>query len=84
MYADSSDPRCCYSKDELSAFTLLANVIAVAITNARYRALEKEKDRLDLEIQTATEILQRILPESLPDCDGYDLKTWYQDSDEDG
>ncbi len=73
LYADSSDPHRFYSTDELRAFTLLANVIAVAITNARFRALEAEKQRLDLEVGAAREILQQILPAELPACEGWQL-----------
>jgi sigma-B regulation protein RsbU (phosphoserine phosphatase) len=73
LYADSSDPTCCYTKDELRAFTLLANVVAVAISNAHYRALEEEKRRLDMQLDTARTILERILPAELPACPGYDL-----------
>jgi serine phosphatase RsbU (regulator of sigma subunit) len=79
LYADTSDPRHWFSKDELRAFTLLANVIAVAITHARYRAMEQEKLRLESELDTAREIIERILPKSLPACAGYDLCA-FQDS----
>jgi sigma-B regulation protein RsbU (phosphoserine phosphatase) len=78
LYADSTDPNCCFARDELRALTLLANVIAVAITNARYRALEEEKRRLDLEVQAAHDILQTILPESLAPCEGYELHAYQE------
>ncbi len=73
LYADDSSAGKRFSKDQLAAFTLLANVIAVAITHARYHILEEEKRRQDTEIQTAGEILDNILPSSLPACPGYEV-----------
>lgn len=73
LYADDSRPGKRISRDELRAFTLLANGIAVAITHARYHALEEEKRRQDAELQTASEILDNILPTELPTVPGYGL-----------
>jgi len=73
LYADDSSPGKRFSKDQLAAFTMLANVIAVAITHARYHVLEEEKRRQDAEIQTAGDILVNILPQALPPCPGYDV-----------
>jgi serine phosphatase RsbU (regulator of sigma subunit)/pSer/pThr/pTyr-binding forkhead associated (FHA) protein len=72
LYADDSSAGKRFSKDQLAAFTMLANVIAVAITHARYHALEEEKRRQDAEIQTAGDILDNILPAVLPPCEGYE------------
>jgi len=73
LYADNTRPNWHLSRDELSAFTMLANVIAVALSHARYHAMEEEKQRQDAEMTAATEILRNILPAELPACDGYDL-----------
>ncbi|MCP4571623.1 MAG: SpoIIE family protein phosphatase [bacterium] len=73
LYADDSRPGKRISRDELRAFTLLANGIAVAITHARYHALEEEKRRQDAELATASDILENILPTAMPDVPGYDL-----------
>ena len=73
LYADDSRAGKRFSKDQLSAFTLLANVIAVAITHARYHLLEEEKRLQDAQLRTASEILDNILPVVLPPCEGYDL-----------
>ena len=73
LYADDSRAGKRFSKDQLSAFTLLANVIAVAITHARYHLLEQEKQRQDAQLRTAGDILDNILPAVLPPCEGYDL-----------
>jgi sigma-B regulation protein RsbU (phosphoserine phosphatase) len=73
LYADDSRATKRFSKDQLAAFTLLANVIAVAITHARYHVLEQEKQRQDAEVATAGGILDNILPSVLPPCGGYEL-----------
>ncbi len=72
LYADDSRPNKRFTRDQLSAFTMLANVIAVAITHARYHALEEEKRRQDAQLKTASEILEHILPSKLPACAGYE------------
>lgn len=73
LYADDSSAGKRFSKDQLAAFTLLANVIAVAITHSRYHQLEQEKRRQDAELQTAGDILDNILLAELPACPGYDV-----------
>jgi sigma-B regulation protein RsbU (phosphoserine phosphatase) len=73
LYADDSRAGKRFSKDQLAAFTLLANVIAVAITHARYHVLEEEKQRQDAQLATAGDILDNILPAVLPPCEGYNL-----------
>ena len=73
LYADDSRAGKAFSKDQLAAFTMLANIIAVAITHSRYHLLEVEKQRQDAEIQTAGDILDNILPATLPACSGYEV-----------
>ncbi|MCB1184043.1 SpoIIE family protein phosphatase [bacterium] len=73
LYADDTRPGKRFSKDQLAAFTMLANVIAVAITHSRYHQLEEEKRRQDAELQTAGDILDNILPAELPHCPGYEV-----------
>lgn len=73
LYADSTDPARRYTRDELVAFSLLANVIAVALTHASYDAMEAEKRRLDHELEAAHSILNRILPDTLPTIPGYEV-----------
>lgn len=70
LYADTSNPAVRYDRDELKAFVLLANVVAVAITHARYHALEEERRRLRTELDAARRIMSRLLPSDLPDVPG--------------
>ncbi len=73
LYADDSRPRRTFIKDQLAAFTLLANIIAVALTHARYHEMEEQKRQQDAQLATASEILDHILPTSLPSLPGYDI-----------
>jgi sigma-B regulation protein RsbU (phosphoserine phosphatase) len=72
LYADDTRAKR-ISRDELRAFTLLANAIAVALTHSRYHQLEEEKRRQDAQLATASEILDHILPSELPAVPGWEL-----------
>lgn len=75
LYADSADTADRYTTDELKAFTLLANCIAVALTHARYHAMEAEKQRLDAELGAARRIMATLLPAEAPAVGGWELLT---------
>ena len=73
LYADDSRPNRTFIRDQLAAFTLLANIIAVAFTHARYHEMEQEKIRQDAQMATAGDILDQILLPMLPPLAGYDV-----------
>ncbi len=75
LYADSADTADRYTTDELKAFTLLANCIAVALTHARYHTMEAEKQRLDTELGAARRIMATLLPAEAPAVAGWELLT---------
>jgi phosphoserine phosphatase RsbU/P len=72
LYADDTRSKR-ITRDELRAFTMLANGIAVALSHSRYHQLEQDKQRQDAQLATASEILSRILPTDLPEVAGWDL-----------
>jgi len=72
LYADDTRAKH-FTRDELRAFTMLANSIAVAISHSRYHQLEQDKQRQDAQLATASEILNRILPTDLPEVPGWEL-----------
>jgi len=78
LYADTTDPASWYNDDELRAFTSLANLIAVKITQARLAAAEEERKRLERELSTARDILSNILPAELPDAEGYEVCVFHE------
>jgi hypothetical protein len=54
LYADSDDPRAGYNPEMLRAFTFLANVLAVKITNSRLLERRQEQERMAREASRAT------------------------------
>ncbi len=78
LYADTTDPASWYNDDELRAFTSLANLIAVKITQARLAAAEQERQRLERELSTARDILSNILPPELPAAEGYEFCVYHE------
>jgi serine phosphatase RsbU (regulator of sigma subunit) len=73
LYADSADSADRYTTDELKAFTLLANCVAVALTHARYHTMEAEKQRLETELGAARRIMSTLLPDEAPTIAGWEL-----------
>ncbi|MBD3236637.1 MAG: SpoIIE family protein phosphatase [Candidatus Eisenbacteria bacterium] len=73
LYADSDDPRVHYNREQLRAFTLLANLIAVKISNARLLEVEREQERMAQEVAAARQVQQTMLPSSLPQIPGYEI-----------
>jgi serine phosphatase RsbU (regulator of sigma subunit) len=78
LYADTTDPAFWYNRDELRTFTALANLVGVKITQARLEEAEKERERLDRELQAAKGIMASILPTNLYYSPGYELSTCYE------
>lgn len=73
IYADTSDPLAHYDQDQLEALTLLANLIAVKITNTRLLEEQREKERMMQELETAAEIQRSLLPAALPADREYEI-----------
>ncbi len=73
IYADTNDPRCKYDDDQLRVFTLLANLIAIKITNTRLMLDQIAKERMEQEMATAAMIQTRLLPAELPPIEGYEM-----------
>lgn len=73
LYADSANPTVLYSQEHLELLTLLGNMAAVKISNARLLEAEQARERLKLELSTATRIQQNLLPEPPSDVPGWTL-----------
>ena len=59
---DSTSPMVIYVEEHLELLTLLANMAAVKITNARLLEDDHQRQRLAQELATATRIQQALLP----------------------
>ncbi|MEZ4650843.1 MAG: SpoIIE family protein phosphatase [Candidatus Eisenbacteria bacterium] len=73
IYADHDDPFVRYDQDQLRAFTLLANLMAIKITQTKLIEEQREKERLAEEMATASRIQIGLLPKSTPDLLEYSL-----------
>ena len=73
IYADHDDPFVRYDQDQLRAFTLLSNLMAIKITQTKLIEEQREKERMAEEMATASRIQVGILPKSTPDLLEYSL-----------
>jgi serine phosphatase RsbU (regulator of sigma subunit) len=73
LYADSANPTVLYGQEQLELLTLLGNMAAVKISNARLLEAEQARQRLALELSTATRIQQNMIPEAPADVAGWSL-----------
>jgi serine phosphatase RsbU (regulator of sigma subunit) len=82
IYADETRPTVSYGQEELELLTILANMAAVKITNARLLEAEQSRMRMEQELATATRIQNSLLPAAPPSIDGYrfhaHLETCYE------
>ncbi len=62
LYADSRLPGFAFDEEQLQLFTILANMAAVKITNARLLETEQGRLRMTQELATATRIQRALLP----------------------
>jgi sigma-B regulation protein RsbU (phosphoserine phosphatase) len=73
VYIDSKIPGIEYSADNLKLLTLLANMIAVKITNSRLEESENALKELQRELAVAERIQRSLLPQEVPTPDGYGI-----------
>src|SRR5262249_7236997 len=72
LYADTSDFTVQYGQEQLEILTLLANMAAVKITNARLLEAEQSRLRMTQELATATRIQRALLPEAPESLPGWE------------
>lgn len=73
LYADTRELVSPYTKEHLRRLALLANILAVKITNSRLLEVQREAERMELEMATAARIQRTLLLRELPCPDGYEL-----------
>jgi sigma-B regulation protein RsbU (phosphoserine phosphatase) len=74
IYADSPIADGRFTEDHLKVLTTLASVAAIRVENARLAERHLEQERLERELQVASEIQQRFQPTSAPQLSGYELQ----------
>lgn len=65
-----------FAADDRRTLSLFANQAAIALENAHLHRQALEKERLEREMELAAEIQQQILPESVPEVEGWELIGW--------
>jgi serine phosphatase RsbU (regulator of sigma subunit) len=71
LYADQKDPTFVYNSEHLEVLTLVANMAAVKITNARLFKAAQDKVRMEQELKTAMGMQRSLLPATPPSIEGY-------------
>jgi sigma-B regulation protein RsbU (phosphoserine phosphatase) len=74
IYADSPIAEGRFTEDHLKVLTTLASVAAIRVENARLLEEQIERERLEQELQLASEIQQRFQPTQAPQVSGYELQ----------
>ena len=74
IYADSPIAEGRFTEDHLKVLTTLASVAAIRVENARLVELRLQQERLERELQLASEIQQRFQPTAPPFVQGYELQ----------
>ena len=73
VYADRASIVHPFTEDDLKLLTLLANVAAVKIENARLFEQSLEKCRMEREMAVAAQIQKNFLPREEPRLEGYEI-----------
>ncbi len=73
VYADRASIVNAFTEDDLKLLTLLANVAAVKIENARLFEQSLEKCRMEREMAVAAQIQKNFLPREEPRVEGYEI-----------
>lgn len=74
VYADSPIAEGRFTEDHLKVLTTLASVAAIRVENTRLLEEQMERERMEHELQLASEIQQRFLPTTAPHLAGYELQ----------
>lgn len=74
IYADSPTHEVTFSTEHLDILTTLASVASIRVENASLLDARIERERMERELELATEIQQRFQPSSSPVVDGYEFQ----------
>jgi phosphoserine phosphatase RsbU/P len=73
IYVDCLKQGLSYELDDLRLLTLLANMVAVKLTNSRLEEEEETLEELRRELSLAARIQTNLLPKQLPSIPGYEI-----------
>jgi serine phosphatase RsbU (regulator of sigma subunit) len=73
LYADTRELVSPYREEHLRQLAMLANVLAVKISNSRLLEAKREQERLIGEMETARQMQRKLLVQDLPCPEGYEI-----------
>jgi sigma-B regulation protein RsbU (phosphoserine phosphatase) len=76
LYIDTTNPDRQFGEIDLLFFSTLSGLIAEKIQNAMLADIAREKQRLDAELEIATEIQNRLFPAEIPRVEGFDVSAF--------
>ncbi|CAN5555118.1 hypothetical protein BH10ACI3_BH10ACI3_00550 [soil metagenome] len=74
IYADSPTHQATFASEHLDILTTLASVASIRVENASLLDERINRERMERELELATEIQQRFQPEGPPTVEGYDFQ----------
>ncbi|MBE7516409.1 MAG: SpoIIE family protein phosphatase [Chloracidobacterium sp.] len=74
IYADSPATERAFSEEHLDILTTLASVASIRVENASLMDERINRERMERELELATEIQQRLQPSAPPSVEGYDFQ----------
>src|SRR5215203_2623902 len=74
IYADSPTYEATFTEEHLNILTTLASVASIRVENASLMEERFERERMERELELATEIQQRFQPSGPPIMDGYEFQ----------
>lgn len=74
IYADSPTYEATFTEEHLNILTTLASVASIRVENASLIEARLERERMERELELATEIQQRFQPSAPPIVDGYQFQ----------
>jgi serine phosphatase RsbU (regulator of sigma subunit)/pSer/pThr/pTyr-binding forkhead associated (FHA) protein len=74
IYADSPTDKSTFTEEHLNILTTLASVASIRVENARLLEERIERERMERELELATEIQQRFQPSAPPVMDDYEFQ----------
>jgi serine phosphatase RsbU (regulator of sigma subunit) len=74
IYADSPTYETTFTEEHLNILTTLASVASIRVENARLLEERFERERMEHELELATEIQQRFQPSAMPLVEGYEFQ----------
>lgn len=74
VYADSPTYEATFTEEHLNILTTLASVASIRVENASLMDARLERERMERELELATEIQQRFQPSAPPIVDGYQFQ----------